>query len=63
MLDSSSYAIPQLPLTIDVETKPVLRALSRAHRSLAELKGTARTIPNLLCMDLLQLIMPFQIAL
>ncbi len=46
MLDSSSYAIPQLPLTIDVETKPVLRALSRAHRYLAELKGTARTIPN-----------------
>lgn len=46
MIHKASYDIPQLPLSIDVETKPVLRALSQAHRYLAELKGTARTIPN-----------------
>lgn len=34
------------PPTGSVETPPVLRALVAAHRSLAELKGMARTIPN-----------------
>jgi len=46
MLHTPTYEIPRLPLAADVETKVVLRALSRAHRYLAELKGTARTIPN-----------------
>lgn len=46
MMHKPTYEIPQLPLAEDVETKAVLRALSRAHRYLAELKGTARTIPN-----------------
>jgi Fic family protein len=40
------YDIPALPLQTDVETKAVLRAAGIAHRYLAELKGTARTIPN-----------------
>ena len=40
------YNIPNLPLTIDVESKAVLRQLSLAHRKLAELKGVALTIPN-----------------
>ena len=40
------YKIPILPLTIDVETKAVLRQLSAANRRLAELKGVALTIPN-----------------
>jgi Uncharacterized conserved protein len=40
------YQIPTLPLTIDVETKNVLRQLNKANRKLAELKGVALTIPN-----------------
>lgn len=35
-----------LPLTIDVETKQVLKQVALAHRYLAELKGIAATIPN-----------------
>jgi len=46
MIPNATYEIPRLPLAVDVETKAVLRALSQAHRYLAELKGTARTIPN-----------------
>ncbi len=38
--------IPLLPLPLDLETKPVLKALTRAHRALAELKGTAGIVPN-----------------
>jgi hypothetical protein len=38
--------IPLLPLALDLETKPVLKALARAHRALAELKGTAGIVPN-----------------
>jgi len=41
-----TYNIPDLPLSIDFETKPVLKALANAHRYLAELKGRAATIPN-----------------
>ncbi|MEI9986136.1 MAG: Fic family protein [Aliidongia sp.] len=35
-----------LPLDIDLETKPVLKKLSGAHRALAELKGVAGLMPN-----------------
>ncbi len=35
-----------LPLDIDIETKPVLKKLAKAHRALAELKGVAASIPN-----------------
>lgn len=41
-----TYDIPSLPLTYNFDTIPVLRALNAASRALAELKGTARTIPN-----------------
>src|SRR5579871_434139 len=41
-----SYIIPDLPLPSEIETAAVLKALARAHRYLAELKGTASTIPN-----------------
>lgn len=41
-----SYPIPSLPLPSEIETKPVLKAINRANRYLAELKGTAKTIPN-----------------
>src|SRR5579859_2035416 len=41
-----SYSIPDLPPLNAIETAPVLKALARAHRYLAELKGRASTIPN-----------------
>ena len=41
-----SYIIPVLPPSLDLETVPVLKALARANRALAELKGRAATIPN-----------------
>ena len=40
------YTIPQLPLSIDLETRPILKKLSKAHQALAELKGIAGIIPN-----------------
>ncbi len=36
----------ELPLSIDVESKAVLKRLPKAHAALAELKGIASTIPN-----------------
>lgn len=40
------YNLPMLPPTADLETRPVLKQLARANRTLAELKGYAATIPN-----------------
>lgn len=42
----NTYKIQKLPLKQDVETTPVLLALNKASRALAELKGEAKTIPN-----------------
>lgn len=42
----ASYAIPELPPPGVEETPTVLRALTLAHRHLAELKGRAASIPN-----------------
>ncbi|PID89974.1 MAG: addiction module protein [Bacteroidetes bacterium] len=39
-------SVKLLPLNIDLETKPVLKALSQAHRLLGELKGAAKGMPN-----------------
>jgi len=41
-----SYIIPDLPPSLNLETVPVLKALAKANRALAELKGRAATIPN-----------------
>jgi Fic family protein len=41
-----NYVINKLPLSIDLETKPVLKKLAKAHKALAELKGITGTIPN-----------------
>lgn len=38
--------LKNLPLEIEVETKPVLRMLTKAHKALAELKGVISSIPN-----------------
>jgi Fic family protein len=40
------YNIPHLPLNGDVETKAVLKKLSKAHKALAELNGVSESIPN-----------------
>ncbi len=42
----SSDPIPLFPPADDLETVPVLKALNRASRALATLKGQARSIPN-----------------
>lgn len=42
----STYSLPVLPPPVPLETVPVLKALNRASRALADLKGQARTIPN-----------------
>lgn len=41
-----SYTLPDLPPPTDLETVAVLKALAKANRALAELKGRAATIPN-----------------
>lgn len=41
-----SYAIPAMPPPVELETVPVLKALAKANRALAELKGRAASIPN-----------------
>lgn len=41
-----SYLLPLLPPDVQLETVPILKALNRASRALADLKGQARTIPN-----------------
>lgn len=46
MGENNQYNIPLLPLSFDVETKPILKQLSRSTSALAELKGFARIIPN-----------------
>ena len=43
---ASTYRLPALPPPADLETVRVLKALSRANRHLAELKGRAAVIPN-----------------
>jgi Fic family protein len=42
----TNWVLKELPLTIDIETKAVLKSLPSAHAALAELKGIATTIPN-----------------
>jgi Fic family protein len=46
MSENKDFVLKELPLTVDVETKAVLKALPKAHAALAELKGIASTIPN-----------------
>jgi Fic family protein len=46
MVLTASYVPPLLPLSVDLETKPVLKKLAAAHRALAELKGAAGLVPN-----------------
>lgn len=41
-----TYSIPKLPLDVDFETIRILKALNKATRALAEVKGRAAIIPN-----------------
>lgn len=41
-----NYPIPILPLSIELETIPILKKLTKAHQALAELKGITEIIPN-----------------
>jgi len=40
------FKLPVLPPNAELETTKVLKQLVKAHKGLAELKGTAKTIPN-----------------
>jgi len=42
----TNWILKELPLTIEIESKIVLKSLPSAHAALAELKGIANTIPN-----------------
>ena len=46
MSQNENWKLKELPLTVDIETKAVLKSLPSAHAALAELKGIASTIPN-----------------
>ncbi len=46
MNQNENWKLAELPLSIDVETKAVLKSLPSAHAALAELKVIASTIPN-----------------
>lgn len=41
-----TYKIPQLPLDFDIETKAILKKTAAARSALAEMKGSALSIPN-----------------
>jgi Fic family protein len=46
-MESKNTWLPtDLPLAIDLETKPILKSLPSAHAALAELKGIASSIPS-----------------
>ena len=45
-INKMEFKLPQLPPSIELETSKVFKQLVKAHKSLAELKGTAKTIPN-----------------
>ena len=42
----TEFHLPLLPDIGDIETKPVLKKLARAHQALAELKGVSASMPN-----------------
>lgn len=44
--DQPYNRLPDLPPKMELETVRVLKAVSRAARALAELKGRTHTIPN-----------------
>lgn len=45
-MPQQTYNLPDLPPPVDLETRKIMRFLTKASRALAELKGEAKTIPN-----------------
>lgn len=45
-MTNENFILPPLPTPQEIETVAILKQLSQSHRYLAELKGTAKTIPN-----------------
>lgn len=45
-MTNENFKLPLLPPLQEIETIAILKQLSQSHRYLAELKGTAKTIPN-----------------
>ena len=45
-MTDTPFILPELLPSLELETPAVLKQLSKAHRYLAELKGTVKTIPN-----------------
>ena len=45
-LSIMKYDIPLLPLSVELESKIVMKKLTAAHRALAELKGVSTVMPN-----------------
>lgn len=45
-MTNENFILPLLPPLQEIETIAILKQLSQSHRYLAELKGTAKTIPN-----------------
>jgi Fic family protein len=46
MAARNKWDLTELPLTVELETKKVLKSLPSAHAALAELKGISSAIPN-----------------
>ena len=42
----SNYVLPRLPISHDLETKPILKRLAGARAALAQLNGVCASIPN-----------------
>ena len=42
----TTHQLPTLPNLGDIETKPILKKATLAHKALAELKGVAASMPN-----------------
>ena len=45
-LEKNKIKVLKLPLELDLETKDILKQLTKSSRKLAELKGITKTIPN-----------------
>jgi len=45
-MPEQTYVLPRLPPRANLETVEILKALTKAHRHLGELKGKAASIPN-----------------
>ncbi len=43
---NNTWLLKNSPPQIDIQTKKVLKSLSKAHAALAELKGIVLSIPN-----------------